>query len=54
VIDGETTAGRVIFGPDDATAIVPQSVIESLGFTFDPVSNELKRVVPIAKKNQNP
>ena len=54
VVDGETTAGRVIFGPDDAAAIVPQSVIESLGFTFDPVSNELKRVVPIAKKNQNP
>jgi hypothetical protein len=53
VVEEETTAGRVIFGPDNAESIVPQWVIESLGFTADPVSNSLKRVLPIPlKKNK--
>ena len=52
VVEEETTAGRVIFGPDNAESIVPRRVIESLGFTVDPVSNGLKRVLPIPSKDK--
>ena len=54
VVEEETTAGRVIFGPDNAESIVPLWVIESLGFTVDPVSNSLKRVLPIPSKKNKP
>jgi len=46
VVEGETTVGRVIFGPDNAESIVPKTVIESLGFIVDPMSQSLKRVLP--------
>jgi hypothetical protein len=54
VVEEETTAGRVIFGPDKAESIVPQCVIESLGFTVDPVSNSLRRVLPIPSEENQP
>lgn len=50
VVEEETTAGRVIFGPDKTESIVPQCVIESLGLTVDPVSNSVKRTSPIPPK----
>ena len=53
-VEEQTTAGRVLFGPDNAESIVPLGVIESLGFTVDPVSNSLKRVLPIPSKKDKP
>ncbi len=54
VVEKETTAGRVIFGPDNAESVVPRWMIESLGFTVDPVSNSLKLVLPIPSKKDKP
>lgn len=40
---GEITAGRIIFGPDNADPILGVTVLESVGFTIDPVTGTLKR-----------
>ncbi len=36
--------GRIIFGPDDAEPLLGVVMLESLGFTVDPVTQTLKRL----------
>src|SRR5262245_39045358 len=38
---GEITAGRVIFGPDNAEPILGVTALESAGITIDPVTQTL-------------
>ena len=38
---GEITAGRVIFGPDDAEPLLGVTALEMLGFTVDPIALRL-------------
>ena len=40
----EITAGRVIFGPDNAEPILGVTALESVGVTIDPASRTLKRL----------
>jgi clan AA aspartic protease len=47
---GEITAGRVIFGPDDAEPILGVTVLESVGITIDPATRTLKRLPAIPLK----
>lgn len=45
----ETTAGRVIFGPDNVEPILGATALESVGITIDPTNRTLKRlpVIPL-------
>ena len=47
---GEITAGRAIFGPDDAEPILGVTALESVGITIDPASQTLKRLPAISLK----
>ncbi len=47
---GEITAGRVIFGPDDAEPILGVTALESVGITVDPANRTLKRLPAIPLK----
>ena len=47
---GEVTAGRVIFGPDEAEPILGVTALESVGITIDPVTRTLKRLPAIPLK----
>ena len=47
---GEITAGRVIFGPDDAEPLLGVTALESVGVTVDPASQTLKRLPAIPLK----
>jgi hypothetical protein len=47
---GEVTAGRVIFGPDNADPILGVTALESVGITVDPTSRTLKRLPAIPLK----
>ncbi len=47
---GEVTAGRVIFGPDDAEPIIGVTALESVGITVDPANRTLKRLPAIPLK----
>lgn len=47
---GETTAGRVIFGPDDAEPLLGVTALESVGITVDPTNRTLKRLPAIPLK----
>jgi clan AA aspartic protease len=47
---GEITAGRVIFGPDDAEPILGITALESVGITVDPANRTLKRLPAIPLK----
>jgi clan AA aspartic protease len=47
---GETTAGRVIFGPDGVEPILGDTTLESVGITIDPASRTLKRLLAIPLK----
>jgi len=47
---GEITAGRVIFGPDDAEPLLGVTALESVGITVDPTSRTLKRLPAIPLK----
>ena len=47
---GEVTAGRVIFGPDDAEPLLGVTALESVGITVDPVKRTLKRLPAIPLK----
>jgi hypothetical protein len=40
---GETTAGRVVFGPDGAEPILGVTTLESVGITIDPIDRTLRR-----------
>jgi hypothetical protein len=46
----ETTAGRVIFGPDDVEPILGVTALESVGITIDPANRTLKRLPAIPLK----
>ena len=47
---GEVTAGRVIFGPDEAEPILGVTALDSVGITIDPASLTLKRLPAISLK----
>ena len=46
----EITAGRPIFGPDNAEPILGVTALESVGVTIDPASRTLKRLPAIPLK----
>lgn len=48
----EVTAGRVIFGPDNAEPILGVTALESVGITIDPTNRTLKRLPAIPLKYQ--
>jgi clan AA aspartic protease len=47
---GEVTAGRVIFGPDDAEPLLGVTALESVGIMVDPAKKTLKRLPAIPLK----
>jgi clan AA aspartic protease len=47
---GEVTAGRVIFGPEDAEPLLGTTALESVGMTIDPTSRTPKRPPAIPLK----
>ncbi len=47
---GEITAGRVVFGPDDAEPVLGVTALESVGITIDPANRALKRLPAIPLK----
>ncbi len=47
---GEVTAGRIIFGPDDAEPLLGVTALESVGITIDPANCTLKRLPAIPLK----
>jgi len=47
---GETTAGRIIFGPDNADPILGVTALESVGIQVDPANKTLKRMPAIPLK----
>jgi len=47
---GEVTAGRVIFGPNEAEPILGVTALESVGIILDPVTQTLKRLPAIPLK----
>jgi len=46
----ETTAGRVIFGPESVELILGVTALESVGMVVDPTSLTLKRLPAISLK----
>jgi len=48
---GEITAGRVIFGPDDAEPLLGVTQLESAGLIIDPRTGNLKRLPAIPLKH---
>lgn len=49
---GEVTAGRVIFGPEDAEPLLGVTALESVGITVDPANQRLKRLPAIPLKSR--
>jgi predicted aspartyl protease len=49
-IMGEVTAGRVIFGPEGVEPIVGVTALESLGFTLDPATQQLRKLPAVPLK----
>ena len=47
---GEVTAGRVIFGPDNAEPLLGVTALESVGITVDPANGTLKRLPAVPLK----
>lgn len=47
---GEVTAGRVIFGPNDAEPLLGVTALESVGIVVDPANRTLKRLPAIPLK----
>lgn len=47
---GEVTAGRVIFGPNDAEPLLGVTALESVGIVVDPTNRTLKRLPAIPLK----
>ena len=47
---GEITAGRIIFGPDNAEPLLGVTALESVGITIDPANRTLKRLPAIPLK----
>src|SRR5881396_1010115 len=51
---GEVTAGRVIFGPDNAEPLLGVTALESVGITVDPANRTLKQLPAIPLKKLRP
>ncbi len=47
---GEITAGRLIFGPDNAEPLRGVTALESVGITIDPATRTLKRLPALPLK----
>ncbi|MEK7249960.1 MAG: aspartyl protease family protein [Bacteroidota bacterium] len=47
---GETTAGRIVFGPDDCAPLLGVTALESVGILVDPTNRTLKRLPAIPLK----
>ena len=47
---GELTAGRVIFGPEDAEPLLGVTALESVGITLDPATRTLERLPAVPLK----
>jgi clan AA aspartic protease len=47
---GDITAGRLIFGPDDAEPLLGVTALESVGIVVDPANQTLKRLPAIPLK----
>ena len=47
---GEVTAGRILFGPDEAEPLLGVTALESVGITVDPATGTLKRLPAIPLK----
>ena len=47
---GEVTAGRIVFGPDNAEPLLGVTALESVGITIDPANRTLKRLPAIPLK----
>src|ERR1041385_8707686 len=47
---GDITAGRVIFGPDDAEPLLGFTALESVGIVVDPTNRTLRRLPAIPLK----
>ena len=47
---GEVTAGRIIFGPDNAEPLLGVTALEFVGITIDPANRTLKRLPAIPLK----
>jgi len=47
---GEITAGRVIFGPNDAEPLLGVTALESVGIVIDPANRTFKRLPAIPLK----
>lgn len=47
---GEVTAGRIIFGPDDAEPLLGVTALESVGIIIDPANRTFKRLPAIPLK----
>jgi clan AA aspartic protease len=48
---GDITAGRIIFGPNDAEPILGVTALESVGITVEPSTQTLKRMPAIPLKH---
>ncbi|MBI5527590.1 MAG: clan AA aspartic protease [Deltaproteobacteria bacterium] len=48
---GDTTFGRIIFGPDDAEPILGVTALESVGIMADPRTQALKRLPAVPLKS---
>ncbi len=46
----EITAGRVIFGPENAESLLGVTTLESAGLTIDPANQQLRRLPAIPLK----
>jgi clan AA aspartic protease len=51
---GEITAGRVVFGPDEAEPLLGVTALESVGIVVDPANRTLKRLSAIPLKQLKP
>jgi predicted aspartyl protease len=49
-VQGVTRVGSVIFGPDEVEPILGVTILESAGFTIDPVSQTLKELPAVPLK----
>ncbi len=47
---GEITAGRIIFGPDEAEPLLGVTALESVGISVDPATQTLQRLPAIPLK----
>lgn len=47
---GEITAGRVVFGPEDAEPLLGVTALESVGILVDPANKTLRRLPAIPLK----